>query len=362
MMTIEEKAKAYDEALSRAKASYGTGAYDDATTEFIFPELSESEDERIRKILIDAFEKKNNSFIDELVDCRLTKADILEWLEKQKEQKPNVIIPKFRIGDTICLKGSMAEYTIESIDAEYYHGKGWGLPISAENNYELVEQKTVWSEEDENFIKELCNLLASIAKNNYVGCYYAPDLVSKLRSLRPQSKQEWSDEDEDYYDTIVRKLQVIGEDSGLTMNQIQFLSEHNPCDFEVEIEKAYKNADKVQYRKGFKDGVDSVKSSEWSEEDDVMVEDIIDAIPTNYAASDYKEMVSWLRLKLKYLRPAPHIKSVDYEMGFLAGQGSVNKWKPTKQQMEALKDAMKEFHACKEKEALKELYDNLLEL
>ena len=85
MMTIEEKAKAYDEAISRAKNSYGTGAYDDATTEFIFPELSEGEDERIRKILIDAFEKKNNSFIDEFVDCRLTKADILAYLEKQKD-------------------------------------------------------------------------------------------------------------------------------------------------------------------------------------------------------------------------------------------------------------------------------------
>ena len=28
-----------------AKAAYGTGAYDDATLEFLFPELKESEDE-----------------------------------------------------------------------------------------------------------------------------------------------------------------------------------------------------------------------------------------------------------------------------------------------------------------------------
>lgn len=40
----------YKEALNKAKAAYGTGAYDDQTLEAIFPELSESEDtEYIRK-------------------------------------------------------------------------------------------------------------------------------------------------------------------------------------------------------------------------------------------------------------------------------------------------------------------------
>ena len=262
MMTIEEKAKAYDEALGRAKASYGTGAYDDATTEFIFPELTEtdSKDERIRKALIRFFSRYST---DVMFNDEFSPANIIEYLEKRSE-----------------------------------------------------------------------------------------------------TPKKWLKEDYDYYDTIVRKLEVIGEDSGLTRNQIQFLSEHNPCDFEVEIEKAYKNADEVQYRKGFKDGVASVKSPEWTEEDEekvelidamcddglkdclpcstmyreyneiknwvknlsnriisntwteedeTMVEAIIEAIPTNYAASDYKEMVSWLRLKLKYLRPAPQIKSVDYE-------------------------------------------------
>ena len=39
---------------------------------------------------------------------------------------------------------------------------------------------------------------------------------------------EWSEEDKDYYDTIVRKLEVIGDDSGLSGNQIKFLREHCP--------------------------------------------------------------------------------------------------------------------------------------
>lgn len=62
--------------------------------------------------------------------------------EKQGEQKPNdKVEPKFKVGDTIRPKGSMAEYTIESISGECYHGKGWGLHISCDDDYELVEQK-----------------------------------------------------------------------------------------------------------------------------------------------------------------------------------------------------------------------------
>ena len=45
---------------------------------------------------------------------------------------------KFDIGDTIRPKGSKAEYTITSISGGCYHGKGWGLPIDAEKDYELV--------------------------------------------------------------------------------------------------------------------------------------------------------------------------------------------------------------------------------
>ena len=42
-----------DNAFEMARAAYGTGAYDDATLEFLFPQLKESEDEKIRKWLFD---------------------------------------------------------------------------------------------------------------------------------------------------------------------------------------------------------------------------------------------------------------------------------------------------------------------
>lgn len=49
----------------------------------IFPELEESEDERIRKWLIDTIEAVPNDSIEwEKID----KSDILAWLRKQGEQ------------------------------------------------------------------------------------------------------------------------------------------------------------------------------------------------------------------------------------------------------------------------------------
>ena len=83
-LTIEEKAKAYDEALERAKAINNEKDVDieSGTTicEYIFPELKESEDEKIRKeiisILRNTYWTSNKNRFNELV----------AWLEKQRDK------------------------------------------------------------------------------------------------------------------------------------------------------------------------------------------------------------------------------------------------------------------------------------
>lgn len=258
-MTQEEKAKAYDEALKRArefqKSKDGLCVL---TAESIFPELRESENERMRKAALEGIEYLERKLgWDAIGDIDIL--DVKEYLEKQKEQKeelvyrlnglmqeyikdgkdenekeyrlkcyqlfwdaledtnffeqkeqksnnPDEIINlKFSVGDVVCRKG-WADHTIKELflgkEPVYICTNDEGLeshiPYSEQDEWELKQkgQKPEWSEEDEKFIKELCNLLASIAKNNYVGRYYAPDLVNKLLSLRPQPKQEWSEEDE----------------------------------------------------------------------------------------------------------------------------------------------------------------------
>ena len=74
---MTEKEKAYDEAVERAKKIYGN-----SITEEIFPELKESEDDRIKKDLIQWIEE-----FPDIIWRGHYKKDVIAWLEKQGEQK-----------------------------------------------------------------------------------------------------------------------------------------------------------------------------------------------------------------------------------------------------------------------------------
>ena len=79
-LSIEGKAKRYDEALDNAKAVYKTIRKDlKPVIEQIFPELKEDEDEEIRKALIEWFEE----FPEKGIWRGHIKNHILAWLEKQ---------------------------------------------------------------------------------------------------------------------------------------------------------------------------------------------------------------------------------------------------------------------------------------
>ena len=78
-MTEKEKAKAYDEAIERAKKLYG-----DVITEEIFPELKESDGERIKKNCIHFLElqKQHHAATFEIEEC-------IDWLKKQGKEDPS---------------------------------------------------------------------------------------------------------------------------------------------------------------------------------------------------------------------------------------------------------------------------------
>lgn len=83
--SIEQKAKAYDEAIEKATIYHKQGNEDmKLMMETCFPELKESEDEKIRK-QIRAFIKSRGSKITQ------SKTDAwLAWVDKQGEQKPAI--------------------------------------------------------------------------------------------------------------------------------------------------------------------------------------------------------------------------------------------------------------------------------
>ena len=83
-MDYKEK---YNAALERARQFIEHPLQEDSENiaEYIFPELTMSEDERIRKALIEMI---HDTTSDECEDCyHVSKESVLAWLEKQGEKK-----------------------------------------------------------------------------------------------------------------------------------------------------------------------------------------------------------------------------------------------------------------------------------
>ena len=83
-LSMEEKVRAYNEALKKAREWYVDAQIDfKKSLEALFPELKESEDERIRKALINGF-KDYNGWDEEWFDG-ITVRNAIAWLEKRGE-------------------------------------------------------------------------------------------------------------------------------------------------------------------------------------------------------------------------------------------------------------------------------------
>lgn len=159
-----------------------------------FPELKESEGERIRENLITFFKNKygTNSTVR---FAGFKVKDILAWLEKQGKQKyADKSEPKFKVGDVIRLKGGAAEYTIKRVTDTTYYTNGWSCGIErCEKDYELVEQKP-----------------AECKEKNYSKCYVYNlphnDEMCEQCEFNLKKPTEWSEEDEKKLDAVCYHL------------------------------------------------------------------------------------------------------------------------------------------------------------
>lgn len=109
-LSIEEKVKAYDEAIAHAKkllkiignATLGNLVLKNEF-ERMFPELKESEGERMMNIITKAL--CTNAAQEEIEKYGINAIDCVAWLEKQGEQKPaDKVEPKFKVGDWVVNK------------------------------------------------------------------------------------------------------------------------------------------------------------------------------------------------------------------------------------------------------------------
>lgn len=126
-MTQEEKAKAYDEVIKKAESLYKAAepmSGCNVILETLFPELAESEDERIRKFLIKTFKTYQNpkTHLNPNNWEGMKISTILAWLEKQGE-KPHVnkVEQKFCEGDWVIDKQGIVHQIAKVIENVIYH-------------------------------------------------------------------------------------------------------------------------------------------------------------------------------------------------------------------------------------------------
>ena len=233
-LSIEEKAKRYDEVLERAKGVIEQNPlmeYLKKGIEYILPELKESEDERIRKALINGFNKLDKSAV---WYNGITNGEILAWLEKQCEHAN--FRNKIQVGDKVTrnedgmlvnlsqlnrvakkqgeqkpaensCKNSDNITTEEKDMTEYKKGFECGKQrvLKYPEDFGLCK-KVAWSEEDEKILNSLISSLARIGAStrtdstsiNYTFSKEIDWLKSIKNRVQPQllPQQEWSKRDE----------------------------------------------------------------------------------------------------------------------------------------------------------------------
>lgn len=184
-MTQEEKARAYDEAIKRAKEINNEQKAQPFDVMLkVFPELKESEDEKIKKVLIELVKCNERSGYKLLNN--VSTSSMLDWLEKQGEQdtdissfpeEQQVFMRKYVSLDKITLIKLLAERDannaeiIESFEKQS-NQKPYGQRaecLDCQFNYageckgscamKRIEQKPAWSEEDEYRLKSCLSIL-----------------------------------------------------------------------------------------------------------------------------------------------------------------------------------------------------------
>lgn len=206
-LSIEEKAKRYDEAIERAEeinkehSKKGFKPSDDVL--YIFPELTESEDEKIRKALIKLVKKAGEGYENVTEGVSIQKT--ISWLKEQGnpidinpsefDLHLNKLLKQFETLPKEELASSLSFYLNVVQNNEAYK--------SDENQ---GEQKPVeWSEEDEEYLEYVIGMVEwyIIARDEPKRRKVKEWLKSLKERVQPQPRQEWSEEDNHLFQIII---------------------------------------------------------------------------------------------------------------------------------------------------------------
>jgi len=276
-LSIEEKAKAYDEAIKKAESLYKAAepmSGCNVLLETVFPELKESEDEEIRKELLTYFQNWAGN-ADSYFGATKTK-DIVAWLEKQKSSKA-FIVEKDKW--YVCIKNfEMSDGSCAYIQGHLYKGDGRGRLQNEQGGW-----FGFWENSGEKYFR--------LATNK--------ELIENQGEHKPVVDTDIKMESETY------SLLIPSELYHALPKDLQPL-------WKKEIDQAYINGRNDERKK---------HKPEWSDDDEKMLNQII---------NDYeKGNESWLNGQgsLPFGNRINWLKSLRHQ----------KQWKPSGEQMEALK-------------------------
>ena len=218
---MESYEKLYKEALERAKKEWSNNldnAYKNyrERLEIIFPELKESEDEKIRKAVIELVKYAKENCLELLNKPfnAVSMDKMIVWLEKQGEHKTkdrytfksipcllDMIEPTDRaksycqkLIDSLLQEGYTTDAKIVSDCLKQMNGEKVGMAI-------MGEQESNWSEEDDKIRKHLISLVKNWDKDGIFSKYTSnPEEIKQILAWlekQGEKKSIWHNEDEE---------------------------------------------------------------------------------------------------------------------------------------------------------------------
>lgn len=184
-----------EEAINIVRNIYQTDAEKEALQALI-PELAESEDERIRKTLINIVKGACNKYGIKYKGDEITEEKILAYLEKQKEQKPN----KQEWSEEEKDKLNSIERLIVNANAHGNYLIGDKEAIDLQHFIRSIVKPTTnlaeWSENDKLHYANVLNALEYVkgCKSDYDKIEAVKSDITWLKSLRPQPHLKPSEE------------------------------------------------------------------------------------------------------------------------------------------------------------------------
>lgn len=282
-LTIEQKAKAYDEAIEVARKYWNSPrtCIDIDVLPELFPEIKELDDEEIRKELISMCQT-------------LGKEEWIAWLEKQGEQKPaDMVEQKFQIGDWV-VDGLDSVYQIKEIKENKYF-------LQFYDSHDVISIKISTIDND-------CHLWTiEDAKDG--------DVLSYRNGQWIFIYKEKIDDNSFYYHTLYSTIRqdLIIDDIGFTLLDIAIVpatKEQRDLLFQKMKEAGYEwDADKKELKKV------EQKPAEWSKEDERLFQIIIDILDKEEHKGhlSHVDLIACVR-KLKSLRPQKQWRPSEMEM------------------------------------------------